>query len=271
MRDFADLQERIGKGEIISLDEMAAKYYPTAADYKTVVDWLTAQGFAVKPADKYNLSVFASGSVAQIERAFGTKFGRVKFAGVEYSSALIAPSLSAAIAGPVLGINGLQPHLRPRPHSRIASGQPQKLIGNLPPYTIGEIAKAYNAAGLSVNGSGQKIGIVIDTFPAASDLTTFWQGNAVAQSLNNIEEVQVVSGPLPSPSGEETLDVEWSSGMASGAKVRVYATTDLAFVHLDQAYQAIINELPSQPALHQISLSYGLGETYMPAGPNGDR
>ena len=117
-----------------------------------------------------------------------------------------------------------------------------------------------------MNGSGQKIGIVIDTFPAASDLTAFWQGNAIAQSLNNIEEVQVVSGTLPSPSGEETLDVEWSSGMASGAKVRVYATTDLAFVHLDQAYQAIINDLPSQPALHQISLSYGLGETYMPAG-----
>jgi FG-GAP repeat len=59
--------------------------------------------------------------------------------------------------------------------------------------------------------------------------------------------------------------VEWSSGMASGAKVRVYATTDLAFVHLGQAYQAIINDLPSQPALHQVSLSYGLGETYMPA------
>jgi kumamolisin len=266
MRNFADLQERIGRGEVISLNEMAAKYYPTAADYKTIVDWLIAQGFAVKPANRYNLSVFASGSIAQIERAFGTKFGRVKFEGVEYSSALIEPSLPAAIAGPVLGINGLQPHLRPRHHSRIKSGHPQKLTGNQPPYTIGEIAKAYNAAGLGVNGSGQKIGIVIDTFPAASDLTTFWQGNGISQSLSNIEEAQVVSGTLPSPSGEETLDVEWSSGMASAAKVRVYATTDLAFVHLDQAYEAIINELPSQPALHQISLSYGLGETYMPAG-----
>ncbi len=50
--------------------------------------------------------------------------------------------------------------------------------------------------------------------------------------------------------------------MAPGAKVRVYATTDLDFVHLDQAYQAIINDLPSQPTLHQVSLSYGLGETY---------
>jgi kumamolisin len=266
MRDFAELQKRIGKGEIISLDEMAEKYYPTAADYKTVVDWLIAQGFVVKPGDKYSLSVFARGSVAQIERAFGTKFGRVKFGGVEYSSALIAPSLSTAVAGPVLAINGLQPHLRHRRHFGIASRQPQKLSGNRPPYTIGEITNAYNAGALGVNGSGQKIGIVIDTFPAASDLTAFWQGNAVAQSLSNIEEIQVVSGTLPSPSGEETLDVEWSSGMASGARVRIYATKDLAFAHLDQAYQAIINELPSQPALHQISLSYGLGETYMPQG-----
>jgi subtilase family serine protease len=72
----------------------------------------------------------------------------------------------------------------------------------------------------------------------------------------------VVSGALPVPSLEATLDVEWSSGMAPGAKVRIYATTDLDFPHLDQAYQRIINDLPSQPTLHQVSLSYGLGETY---------
>lgn len=46
--------------------------------------------------------------------------------------------------------------------------------------------------------------------------------------------------------------------------MRVYATMALASVYLDQAYQAIINDLPSQPGLRQISLSYGLGETYMP-------
>jgi kumamolisin len=262
MRDSGGLQERIGKLEIISLDEMKSRYYPTPADYKVVADWLTAQGFTVKPADQTNLSVFASGSVTQIERAFATKFARVMFAGVESSSAEMAPSLPASIAGPVLGVNGLQPHLHPRAHSSTTSGQPQKLTDNLPPYKVSEIAKAYNANGLSVNGSNQKIAIVIDTFPAASDLTTFWQANAIAQSLNNIEKVQVVPGTLPSPSGEESLDVEWSSGMAPGAKVRVYATTDLSFVHLDLAYQAIINDLPSQSTLHQLSLSYGLGETY---------
>jgi kumamolisin len=261
MRDFDGLQKRIGEGEIISLDEMAAEYYPTPSDYKLVADWLVVQGFVVKPPDKYNLSVFASGSVAQLEQAFGTKFARITVAGVESSSALTAPSLPATIAGPVLGINGLQPQMHPKSHSQILPRQPQSLTNNLPPYQVSEIAKAYGANGLSVNGNGQKIAIVIDTFPASSDLISFWQGNAIAQSLNNIEKVQVVGGILPPPSLEATLDVEWSSGMAPGAKVRVYATTDLQFVHIDAAYQAIINELPSQPTMHQVSLSYGLGET----------
>jgi kumamolisin len=262
MRNFAELQVRIGKAEIISFDEMAAKYYPTAAEYKVVADWLTFQGFAVKQANQYNLSVFATGSVSQIERAFQTKFARATFAGVQAISAQIAPSMPAAVGGQALGINGLQPQVRPKPHSEKTSTQPQKLINNLPPYTVQEIATAYNAVGLNVNGAGQKIGIVIDTFPASSDLVSFWQANAIPQSLNNIENVQVVGGSLPSPTGEESLDVEWSSGMAPGAKVRVYATTDLGFVHLDQAYQAIINDLATQPTLHQVSLSYGLGETY---------
>jgi kumamolisin len=264
MRNFAELQERISKGEIISLNELAAKYFPAPTDYNAVAHWLTSQGFAIKPADEYNLSVFARGSVAQIERCLGMKFVRVKFAGVESTSALTAPSLPSTVAGPVLGVNGLQPHLRPRRHSQIRPAGLQKQINNLPPYTVPEIVKAYG--GSIGDGSGQKIGIVIDTFPANSDLTAFWSANSVEQSLSNIEEVQAVPGNLPSPSGEETLDVEWSSGIARAAKIRIYATTDLASNHLDQAYQTIINELPSQPDLHQISLSYGAGESYLPLG-----
>jgi kumamolisin len=263
MRNFAELQQRIAKGEIISTKEMDAKYFPNTADYQTVVDWLVAQGFGVEPQAKCNLSVFAHGSIAQVELAFGTKFGRVKFEENETSSALIPPSLPAALAERVLGVNGLQPHLRPKPHSKLIVGQAHKLIDNAPPYTVPEISNAYNAIGLGVTGAGQKISIVVDTFPLASDLVEFWQDNGIPQSLSNIEEIQVVPGALPNPSGEESLDVEWSSGMAPGSKVRVYATRDLIPVHLDEAYQAILNDLPNQPELHQVSLSYGIGELYI--------
>ena len=130
MRNFAELQERTVRGEIISIDEMASKYYPTANDYKKVADWLIAQGLTVKPPNKYNLSVFASGSVAQIEQAFETKFGRVKFAGVEYSSAVIAPSLSARSQDRFWGSMGCSLTFAQDliPSGCVRQG-PQKLIG----------------------------------------------------------------------------------------------------------------------------------------------
>ena len=156
----------------------------------------------------------------------------------------------------VLAINGLQPHLRPQKHA----SQPAPAI--VAPYHPGDILRAYGGGSLTQTGAGQTIGIIIDTFPATSDLTKFWQAAGVPQSLSNIEFVQVVGGPLPAPSGEETLDVEWSSSIASGAKVRVYATTDLIFPFLDQAYAQVYHEVSTQaqPGLHQLSLSFGLPE-----------
>ncbi len=105
---------------------------------------------------------------------------------------------------------------------------------------------------------------MIDTYPKSSDLVAFWAVNNVTQSISNIELVQVVSGILPAPSGEETLDAEWSSGVASRAKVRIYATKDLSFAHVDQAFQRILADLPNQPQLHQVSISLGLGESFVP-------
>jgi kumamolisin len=264
MRNFPELQQRVGKGETIRLEEISAKYLPTSADVANVRQWLVAQGFEVLPAARYELSVFARGTVTQLQRAFGITFARVQFAGEEYTSAVTAPSLPADIAGPVLSINGLQPHLHPFPHFRRKQVQVGKSIQNQAPYLVPEIANAYD--GPFADGTGEKIGIVIDTFPNDSDLTAFWADNGVSQSLSNIEKVQVVAGTLAAPSGEETLDISWSSGIASNAKVRIYATTDLFPDHLDQAYQYIINDLPNQPALHQISMSFGLSEYWQSTG-----
>ena len=266
MRNLAELQQRVGSGEIIPLEEMSAKYFPLSADVESVRKWLIAQGFEVNPAAQYELSVFARGTVTQLQRVFGVTFARVQFRGEEHTSAVTAPSLPSDVAAPVLSINGLQPHLHPFPHSIRKAISPGKSIQNQPPYLVSEIESAYGAS--VGNGSGQKIGIVIDTFPNNSDLTAFWSDNGVPQSLSNIEKVQVVSGRLPAPSGEETLDVSWSSGIASAAKIRIYAIADsnLPFTKLDQAYQGIINDLPNQPELHQVSMSYGLGETYISAG-----
>jgi hypothetical protein len=73
------------------------------------------------------------------------------------------------------------------------------------------------------------------------------------QAQSTATRITFASSTLPAPEGEETLDASWTSGIAAHAKIRIYATVDLKFTHLDQAYQRIINELPSPPTLHQVS------------------
>jgi kumamolisin len=131
------------------------------------------------------------------------------------------------------------------------------------------VLKAYNADDLPVTGKGQTIAILIDTFPANADLRAFWQRNNVAATVAQIKKINVKGGHLPAREGEETLDVEWASGIAPGATVRVYASGSLAFVDLDRALDRILADLPSQPGLRQLSISLGLGETFL-GGPQGE-
>ncbi len=256
MRDLEGLRTRIAGGAKVSPTEMTAKYYPLASNYQKLSQWLTGQGLTVLKTYPNHLSVDVTGNVAQVHQALGVLFSRVTVDGVEYTAARTAPNLPADLASFIVGINGLQPYQQAYPLSRI-----QPFTNNAAPYLVSELLKAYGGASLTTTGSGQKTAILIDRFPLDSDLTKFWTANSIAQTLSNIEKVSVVTGvPATSPQGEESLDVEWSSGAAPGSKVRIYGTKDLSFVNLDKGYQAIINDLPSQPQLHQLSISLGACE-----------
>ena len=267
MRNFAELQARVARGEIIPPDEMAAKYFPLPADYAAVVAWLDAQGLTVTHQESTRLSVFVRGTVAQLQEVFRMNFARVAFEGGEYTSAVTAPNLPTSLAAALVGINGLQPHFRP--HKMVAAPDPRplSLTSNAPPYIPSQILKAYNANSLNLDGTGQTIAIVIDTFPADNDLTTFWtqchvnQAIDNTQHLNNVTKIQVISGSLSGVDASEvTIDAELTSSLAPGAKIRIYATTDLRPSYLSQAYQAVYNDAAANPGLHQVDLSFGINE-----------
>ena len=263
MRNFAELEARVARGEQISLQEMQAKYDPLASDEKAAVDWLTSQGLTITRRDANHLVVFARGTVSQVQKAMQLSFGKVSYEGKSYTSAVTMPTIPSNLSGAVLGVNGLQPHIHPHKHIVM---RPNSLTGTNPPFTPAQIAQADDATGLyssGINGAGQTIAIVIDTFPLKSDLTSFWSIYGINQSIDNISFIQVVPGTLPATSEEETLDTEWSSSIAPGAKVRVYATTSLSTAYLDTAYQQIYSDAINNPGygLHQMSMSYGEGET----------
>jgi hypothetical protein len=263
MRDFAALQARIAAGEVIPTAEMATNYYPLAADHQRVVDWMRSQGLTVTRTDPDRLAVFARGTVAAIAQAFQVTFARVTASDGEYTSAITAPTLPSDVATAVLGIHGLQPHLHPRRLSSAPVLQANATTGTNQ-YLPSQIAATYGANGLTVTGTGQTIAIFAAAFPAASDLTAFWKAASVSASTANIQQISVAGGPASSPttgSAEEAaLDVEWASGLAPGATIRIYGANENDPALFDEIFQQVYADLPSQPNLHVFSISFGGNE-----------
>ncbi len=261
VRDYAKLAARVGRREILATEEIRRRYLPAAEDYDQVMKWLAQEGFAITRADPNRVAIFARGTVRQVQQSLQTEMARATVRGVRCRFARTHPSLPKRLAGAVLGINGLQPYLEMRP---VQVTNPA--IVDLTPYMVGDILGAYDAADVGFTGAGQKIGILIDTAPSLSDVSAFWMNNDIHQTLSNIETVNVSGAALPAPSGEETIDVEWCSGLAPGAKVRVYAAGSLKFPALDACLQQFLSDLPSEPEMHELSISLGLGETFLLPG-----
>ncbi len=255
----ADLEARIAAGEVVPPEEQAGSYRALAPDIKALATWLKGQGFEILHLAPDG--IYAQAPASQIAKSLAVDMVCVTRDGFTHNAARTAPSLPAELAGKVQAIGGLQPFLRAHCHSRRRTPKAGNRVGlgtaviglttqsttkpYAPPYLVGEILKAYDADGLDVTGAGQTIAILIDTFPEDSDLEAFWQANGVAGDLGRIEKINVGGGPLSPPEGEETLDTEWTSGIAPGAAIRIYATGSLSFVDLDRAPDRIIADLPT--------------------------
>lgn len=288
------LEDLVAKGESISPAELQKKYSVKAADTKELIKFLKSNQFKIIETSKDGTSVYAKAKVDQIEKILEVKMIRVTKDGVTYTAAQNAPSLPMTAGKNVHAIIGLQPfrqaHKNIRKFIQSASGgKPLPSKGgskktgrtaakkvtvtaansNKPPYLIKHILKAYGADTVPFTGKGQTIAILIDTVPNNADLKLFWKANNLPIKISQVTKINVNGVTLPAPEGEESLDAEWSSGIASGAKIRIYATGSLQFVDLDRGLDRILADLPNQPGMRQLSISLGLGETYM-GGPGGE-
>jgi len=279
-----ELEDKVARGESVPVESLES-YGAKPGEVDALVTWLKKQGFTIDEVSPDGTSVYASAPASQIEKSLQVNMVLVNRNGFTYTAARNAPSLPDDVGGPVQAIGGLQPFSQAHKHGKRrrpprgnrlglgaanpASATPSPNVANAPPYLASEILKAYHADKIPVNGHGQTIAILIDTFPNDGDLEAFWQHNNVPVTLSQITKINVTGQDLPAPEGEETLDVEWSSGIAPGAKIRIYATGSLQFVDIDRALDRIIADLPKHPEMRQLSISLGLGETYL-NGPGGE-
>jgi len=275
-----ELEQRVSSGQkIMSINEQGVAYSPKKEDIDALVSWLKQENFTITKLSRSGTSVYAKASIEQIQKSLRVTMVRVTKDGFTYSAAQNAPSLPADIGQNVSAIIGLQPFRQLKKHllmrvpkhgNRIASSAanvtgvvPSPAISNAPPYLASEILNAYNANGVGATGKGQTIAILIDTFPNDADLIAFWQKNGLNTTMAQVTKINVTGQNLPLPSGEETLDAEWTTGIAPDANLRIYASGSLQFADLDMALDQIIEDVENFPDMRQLSISLGLGEKYM--------
>ncbi len=87
------------------------RYGPTMAAVSTAESWLRSEGFSVGAVAKDRLIVSASGTAAQVEKAFSTSLGYYKVNGHAVRLASSAPSIPSSIAGTVSGVVGVNQYV----------------------------------------------------------------------------------------------------------------------------------------------------------------
>lgn len=263
-----ELERRVAAGEIVDATTLKTTFGADAADSQRLKDWLRQAGFTIDGESDDHRSVYASAPAKTVASALQVDFVRVARDGISYTSARNAPSLPSDIGASVQHIGGLQPFLHAGKHLRgpvaVPALGPTASAQLHPPYVPSNIIHAYGGAGLKLDGSGQGIAILIDTLPLDTDLQAFWTKAGVNGNLARVKKVNVTGRPLPAPTGEESLDAEWTTGIAPGANVSIYATATLQFSDLDSGLQAILRDASADPTLRILSISLGLSELLTP-------
>ncbi|HTZ46024.1 MAG TPA: Ig-like domain repeat protein [Verrucomicrobiae bacterium] len=213
-------------------------YGPADSDIQAVTQWLASQGFTVNKVYSGKTVIEFSGTVAQVQAAFGTAIHNFQVNDKTYVANATDPQIPAALAPVIAGIVSLNdfPH---QSHMRIA-GQVRKIAGKpgLQPlftfpfegteaYGVGpaDFATIYNSKGLisaGNNGSGQTIAVVGETDINVADVQAFRQSFGLPANFTTSNIILNGEDPGITSQGEEAeadLDVQWSGAVAPGATI----------------------------------------------------
>ncbi|GAA4178687.1 S53 family peptidase [Gryllotalpicola koreensis] len=94
-------------GKYLTPAQYDARYAPSAADVKSVESFLTSQGIQVTAVGQGNKWIDASGTAAQVGKAFDTSMANYSHDGKRQYAPSSALSVPASVAGVVGGVTGL--------------------------------------------------------------------------------------------------------------------------------------------------------------------
>jgi subtilase family serine protease len=230
-------------GHYLSTDQVRSRFAPTTAQVTSVRSWLTSSGFGVDSVPANNAFVEATGTAAQIDKAFRVHLGRYQVQG----STLRAPdtdlSVPSSIASSVLGVLGIdqaQNLMKPLSTTGPSDVPPSPGFRNARPcsdyfgqkidttdpkfqgrtlsyapcgYTPGQLRSAYGidrAVDAGVDGKGVTLAIV-DAFGSPTifaDASEYVRRNDPRHPLLASQFSQQVAPPTPGQEDPEQCDAE---------------------------------------------------------------
>ncbi len=253
MRNQSQLQSLVASGQQIGQGAFMSTYAPTSSQVTQVTSYLQSQGLTNIQTEPNNLLVSATGTAAQVEKAFDTKLesfsqsGATVFANT--SPAYVPQSLGGTVLA-VLGLSNAQamkttPHTKhgatptptPQPTPTAAPPSPCSLYGlEIVGFPTGPVSEPSTQAGCLRNYGPADYWRAYDagSVPAATSINVAVMAEgAVQQSISDLRVNEQADGLVPVPvtvkqvgiastdtSGDDewTLDMTASSGMARAVK-----------------------------------------------------
>ncbi|RUL76839.1 S53 family peptidase [Dyella choica] len=271
--------------QFLTTQQFAKRYGATDAEIARVQSYLRSQGLSSEVLPSH-LAIRTSGSLSQFGQLFQTSIHNYvsREDGRSFHKPVSAPQIPSAIADVVDVATGLSSEKAYRPHhvsspAFASLGTPNvqanalgKKSGNgssdnptasgVPgQYTVGDVANFYDINPLyqrGVVGDGSTVGVVTLSNFDPNDATTYWSDIGLDTKPNRITQVHVDGGgAIDGGSGETSIDVEQSGGIAPYANVIVYDAPNTTAGYVDAFAQAV-----SDNTADSISTSWGLPEIF---------
>lgn len=264
VRPRAPLSDLSAGGDITPMtpEEYEAAHGATPEDMGKVEAFAANHGLQVVEQSAARRTLVLSGTVAQMQEAFGVQLGQYEHPGGTYRGREGAVHVPGDLDGVVEGVFGLDDRPQADPRFRVSA----RPIRHAQPHATGasftpvQLATIYDYPTQGTDGAGQCIAIIeLGGGYRPADLKTYFT------SVLNIPAPSVVSvsvdhgrnhptGDPNGPDGEVDLDIEVAGGIAPGAKIVVYfaPNTDRGFL---DAVSTAIHDTRHRPSV--VSISWG--------------
>ena len=271
--------------QFLTTKQFAKQYGATDAEVARVQSYLQSQGLSSEVLPSH-LAIRTTGTVAQFGKLFQTSIHNYvsRENGHSFHKPATAPQVPSAIADVVDVASGLSNEKIYRPHHvstpafaalSTANGKTNALAAKgsggsssnptasgIPgEYTVGDVANFYDINPLyqrGVVGRGSTVGIVTLSNFYPSDATAYWSDIGLTTKSNRITQVHVDGGgAIDGGSGETSIDVEQSGGIAPFADILVYDAPNAGNGYVDAFAQAVSDNIADS-----ISTSWGLPEIF---------